>query len=161
MKNIILFLSFFPCVVMAQEGFSLTEKVKSVIHGSVPTVSTDEVKAWKNAKILDAREIAEFEVSHLPNATHVGDKQFKLSSVSEIDKKDTVIVYCTVGYRSEGIGEKLAKAGYENVYNLFGGIFAWKNNGGTVVNTENKPTQKVHCYNKAWSIFLTDGEKVY
>ncbi len=161
MKNIILFLSFFPCAVMAQEGFSLTEKVKSVIHGSVPTVSTEEAKAWKNAIILDAREIAEFEVSHLPNATHVGDKQFKISSVLEIDKKDTIIMYCTVGYRSEGIGEKLIKAGYENVYNLFGGIFAWKNNGGTVVNAENKPTQKVHCYNKAWSIFLTEGEKVY
>ena len=151
----------FPSVILAQDEFSLIEKVESLLSGSVPTVSTTEVQNWTNAHVLDAREKAEFEVSHLPNAVYVGDKTFKLSSVEQLSRNDTLIVYCTVGYRSERVGEKLKAAGFKNVYNLFGGIFSWKNNGGKVVDSAGKPTEKVHCYNQVWSIFLTEGEKVY
>jgi rhodanese-related sulfurtransferase len=148
-------------VSIAQDAFSLTEKVKSLLSGSVSTVSTDEVRKWKNVQILDAREKEEFDVSHLPNAVYVGDKTFKLSTVDEFSRNDTLIVYCTVGYRSEKVAEKLKAAGFKNVYNLFGGIFSWKNNGGKVIDANGKATDRVHCYDQAWSIFLTNGEKVY
>ncbi len=145
----------------AQEEFSLEEKVKSVIRGDVPLVTNESVVKWGNAVILDAREKEEYEISHLPKARYVGDKEFNLSKVSSIAKNDTIIVYCTVGYRSEGVGEKLIKAGYKNVFNLFGGISSWKNSGGKVFDASNKETDRVHAYNKAWSIFLLKGEKVY
>jgi len=32
-------------------------------------------------------------------------------------------VYCSLGIRSEVIAKKLKKAGYTNVFNLYGGIF--------------------------------------
>ena len=41
-----------------------------------------------------------------------------------------IIVYCSIGVRSEDIGEKLKELGYTKILNLYGGIFDWKNKGG-------------------------------
>lgn len=150
-----------PLAAFSQDDFSLTEKVKSVLGFTMPTISVEELNAMQHPHILDAREFNEFQVSHIPKAQYVGDKDFKLTAVKDLAKTDTIVVYCTVGYRSEQLAEKLKKAGFENVYNLFGGIFMWKNDGNPVVDNENQETQKVHCYNKMWSVFLRSGEKVY
>ena len=72
-----------------------------------------------------------------------------------------MVVYCSVGYRSERIGEKMQKMGFENVSNLYGGIFDWKNQGNTVINLNQEPTDSVHTYNRNWSQWLYNGIKVY
>lgn len=164
MKNLQVVLLLFVLIPLAscgQKNNSLDEEVKTLYKNTVPIASKENTEAWKNAHVLDTREQEEFTVSHLPNAKFVGYDDFELESLSGIGKKDTVIVYCSVGYRSERIGEKLQKAGYENVFNLYGGIFNWKNKGGVVLNSENDSTEKVHTYNKSWSRFLKQGEKVY
>lgn len=161
MKNLLVILFVIPLSLSAQEEFSLTEKVKSVLGFTIPTIDAGQLSTMEKVVVFDAREREEFEVSHLPNAKYVGDKDFSLKSVGTVSKTDTIVVYCTVGYRSEKIAEKLKKAGYKNVYNLFGGIFSWKNGGGKVVNSEGKETECVHAYNKAWGVFLLRGEKVY
>ena len=51
--------------------------------------------------------------------------------------------------------------GYTKVYNLYGGIFDWKNQSQIVVNHLNLPTDSVHTYSKVWSIWLHKGIKVY
>lgn len=155
---LIIFLPLFSC---GQKSTSLDEEVKNLYKYTVPLAQKEDAVRWKHAKILDTREKEEFEVSHLPNATFVGYDDFQLSSVSGISKTDTVIVYCSVGYRSERIGEKLKSAGYQHVFNLYGGIFNWKNKDGAVVDMNGDTTQKVHTYNKNWSRFLVKGEKVY
>ena len=71
------------------------------------------------------------------------------------------MVYCSLGVRSEDIAEKLKKAGYTAVFNLYGGIFEWKNKGFSVVDLQNKETQKVHAYSKNWGKWLLKGEKIY
>jgi rhodanese-related sulfurtransferase len=76
-------------------------------------------------------------------------------------KNATIVVYCSIGVRSERIGEKVQKLGYTNVYNLYGGIFEYKNNDGKVVNDQNKITDSVHTYNKKWSVYLSKGTKIY
>jgi len=111
--------------------------------------------------LLDAREIAEYEVSHIENAVFVGYDDFKAKRVSEIDKKKPVVVYCSVGYRSERIGEKLQKMGFEEVYNLNGGIFEWLNQDEKVVDKQEQKTQKIHAFSKTWGIWVEKGEKVY
>ena len=109
---------------------------------------------------LDAREKTEHEVSHLQNAIWVGHDTFTLKSVVKLDKNKPVLIYCTVGARSEEIGKKLQKEGFTRVYNLYGGIVHWVNEGRPVF-SKGKPTQKVHTYSKPWSVWLTKGEKVY
>ena len=149
-----------PVSIVAQTR-SLEDKVNSFIRKAIPTIGVDEVKEWNNATILDARKEDEYEVSHLPNAIYLGECPHHLDEINQIDKSDTIIVYCTVGYRSENLGEQLKEQGYTNVFNLFGGIFAWKNAGGTVVDKHNQPTEKVHTHTEGWSVFLTKGEKVF
>ena len=51
--------------------------------------------------------------------------------------------------------------GYTNVYNLYGGIFEWKNANFKVVDTLGNNTEKVHTFNKTWSKWLQKGKKVY
>lgn len=100
-------------------------------------------------------------MSHIPNAIFVDYDNFSGEAVQGYDKEAPVIVYCSVGYRSEKIGEKLEELGFSNVRNLYGGIFDWKNKGHEVVNSAGLETDSVHTYNENWSQWLKKGVKVY
>ena len=100
-------------------------------------------------------------MSHLKDAKHVGYNNFEMKSVKDIPLDQSIVVYCAVGYRSEKIAEKLVKAGYKNVSNLYGGIFEWVNEGNPVYDASGKPTAKIHTYSSNWAIWVHKGEKVY
>ena len=131
--------------------------------GTVPYISAEELKNSTDVILLDTRKKEEFEVSHLENAHWAGFQEFDVKKVQEEipDTKMPIVVYCSVGVRSEKIGEKLQKAGYTNIKNLYGGIFRWKNQGYQVVDSVNRPTEKVHAFSKQWGELLTKGDKVY
>ncbi|GCC51537.1 rhodanese-like domain-containing protein [Chryseotalea sanaruensis] len=135
--------------------------LKTMLSHSVNEISVDELAKLKDVVLLDAREEAEYKVSHLLNARYVGYDNFNMDSVKNIDKQAIVIVYCSVGYRSEKIAEKLKSAGFANVSNLYGGIFEWVNQGNQLVDSDEKKTNNVHAYNKTWGIWLNKGSKVY
>ncbi|UII78247.1 rhodanese-like domain-containing protein [Flagellimonas sp. CMM7] len=132
-------------------------------NNTIEYVSAEELSSMEKTVLLDAREKEEFEVSHLKNAIWIGYESFEIMEVlGSIPDKDTpLIVYCSIGVRSEDIGEELEQAGYTNVKNLYGGIFEWKNKGYPVYDTDNIETQKVHAFSKYWGILLTNAEKVY
>lgn len=158
MNYIFLLLS---CTIFAQKPIdSLLMKYNKK---TIPYVSISQFKKIKNPIILDTREQKEFEVSHIKNATCVGYNKFNLQTVIEKypNLNDTIIVYCSLGVRSETIGTKLKKMGYNNVFNLYGGIFSWKNNNEEVFDNNQNPTQKVHGFSKEWSKYLTKGNKIY
>jgi 3-mercaptopyruvate sulfurtransferase SseA len=75
-------------------------------------------------------------------------------------RQQTVVVYCSVGYRSERVGERLKALGFRDVRNLYGGIFQWVNEGRPVYNATG-PTRQVHPYSALWSTWLRQGEAVY
>lgn len=138
------------------------EKLESLYRKTVPLIKVDSLKELQSdVVILDTRAKEEFEVSHIEGARFIDYDAFEVSQVSDINKNQEVIVYCSVGYRSERVGEKLQKAGYTNVKNLYGGIFSWKNEGNEVVGPQNQPTDSVHTYNKSWGKWLIKGIKVY
>lgn len=111
--------------------------------------------------ILDTRERAEYEISHLPQAVWVGYDDFDLGRLAGGATDQPILLYCSVGYRSERIGERLLAAGYTQVFNLYGGIFAWKNQGYPLRDAADQPTERVHTYNQDWSQWLLKGEKIY
>ena len=127
--------------------------------GSVEVVYPKDV-IGKPVVLLDSREPGEFEVSHIKGARNVGYDDFDMSALKDIPKDTEIVIYCSVGYRSEKIGEKLLDEGFTNVSNLYGGIFNWVNEGNQVVDG-NGATPKVHAYNKKWGQWLEKGEKVY
>ncbi len=134
--------------------------LKALLSHSVPEVSVKEANQAQTALFLDAREPREFDVSHIANAIPVGYDNLDLSALDNVDKNTKIIVYCSVGYRSEKVAEKLLAEGFKDVSNLYGGIFEWKNQGFPVINTQGK-TDSVHAYSKTWGIWLNKGEKVY
>ena len=131
---------------------------------NVPYISVEELAMDKTKIILlDAREEKEYKVSHIEDAMYVGYDNFKVKkTIKKLPNKDAkIVVYCSLGIRSETIAYKLIQKGYTNVYNLYGGIFEWKNNNFTVLDTQGSETEKVHTFNKNWSKWLYKGEKVY
>ena len=135
--------------------------LKKLLKHDVPEISVDSLNKKNDSVLLvDAREKEEYNVSHLKNAKWVGYKTFILDSLQNVDKTKPIIVYCSVGYRSEKITEKLLEAGFTNVQNLYGGIFEWKNKKLDVYN-DSGLTNNVHPYNKTWGLWLKTGNKVY
>ena len=135
------------------------KKVKNLLNFSVPTIDVDELKENLNeVYIFDAREKEEFEVSHIPNARYIGYNKFEVNNLNEIPKDAKIVVYCSIGYRSEKIGEKLQKAGFNNVSNLYGSIFEWINRGYEVEDANGQITKKVHTYNQSWSKWVEEGK---
>jgi rhodanese-related sulfurtransferase len=142
------------------QNTDIDREVKRLCKGTVPVIPADGA-AIGGKVVLDARERGEYEVSHLPGAVWVGHDDFDLSRLKMVSRQDTVVVYCSIGYRSERVGERLLKAGYVNVFNMYGGIFRWKNSDGVVVTSTGDTTDRVHCYDRNWSRFLLKGEKVF
>jgi rhodanese-related sulfurtransferase len=132
---------------------------------TVPFIQPAQLAAGLQKKepyvLLDTRSPAEFNVSHLPNARFVDYDSFAVTQLKNITKETPIVVYCSVGVRSERVGEKLQQAGYKNVRNLYGGFFEWINKGYLVVSRNNQPTDSVHAYNRYWGQWLTKGIKVY
>jgi rhodanese-related sulfurtransferase len=148
--------------VTANDGFS--QMVNDHLNYTVPVIKVEDLYRTKTEIVLlDAREIEEYNVSHIRNAIHIGYKDFNKVSLKNIDKNKKIIVYCSIGYRSEKIGEQLISMGYKHVYNLYGSLFAWVNRGYEVVDVSNRPTFNVHGYNASWSKWITNKKykKVY
>lgn len=158
---LVFFFAFASFTANAQK--SIDKLLKKYNKESVPYISAEEVLNSKDTIIiLDARELKEFEVSHLKNANHIGYDNFEIDKVrNSISKNKTIVVYCSVGIRSETIAEKLKKDGYTNIYNLYGGIFEWKNKDFTVFNKQEKKTDSIHTFSKMWGAYLKKGIKVY
>mgnify|MGYP003641228651 FL=1 len=147
---------------MAQD--SLANLLKRYNTKHIPYITVQELAMPKtNYKILDAREPDEYLVSHLKNAVFVGYKDFKIETIlNEIpNKNDTIVVYCSLGIRSETISKKIQDKGYTAVYNLYGCIFEWRNNDFPVYNKQNKKTDSIHAFSKMWGKWLNKGVKVY
>ncbi len=143
---------------------SIKKLLKEYNDNSIPYITTQQLNALdKDIILLDSRELREYNTSHLKNAIHVGYDHFKMDSVAQKipNKNSQIIVYCSVGIRSESIGDSLKKAGYTNIKNLFGGIFEWKNNNLPVYNSVEKVTDSVHTFSLEWSQWLKKGIKVY
>jgi rhodanese-related sulfurtransferase len=133
------------------------KKVASYLNFTIPTISVQELHSKPNDYLkLDAREFKEYQVSHIPGAKFIGYSNFNIIKMAAIDKKTKIVVYCSIGYRSEKIGEKLKKQGFTNVYNLYGSIFEWANMDYPLEKENNLKTKEIHGYNKSWSKWVTN-----
>ncbi|NCT10065.1 MAG: rhodanese-like domain-containing protein [Flavobacteriia bacterium] len=161
--NLLLFLFISSVPFLGQE--KLNKLLNTWNTRNVPYISAEGLKMTKEKTIiLDAREESEYQVSHLKNAIFVGYNSFNLKgTLAKLpkDKSEKIVVYCSLGIRSETIAHKLIQNGFTNVYNLYGGIFEWKNKDFQIVDTLENPTEKVHTFNKNWGKWLHKGIKVY
>jgi rhodanese-related sulfurtransferase len=140
------------------ENAAFDKEVNSYLSYTVPVISVEKAYVDKRKYVfLDAREQAEYDISHIDGALAVGYDRFDAKSISKISKDQAIIVYCSIGYRSEKIATKLRKLGYTQVYNLYGSIFEWANRGYPLVNNQGRTTHLVHTYNAKWSKWLLNA----
>lgn len=131
------------------------KKISSLLRFDVPLISVQELKEKRDEVILlDAREPTEYQTSHIEGAHYIGYKNFNEKDLADFPKDKEIVLYCSIGYRSEKIGNRLQKMGYTKVYNLYGSIFEWVNQGNPIVDKNEKPTVTVHGYNKNWSQWI-------
>ncbi len=82
----------------------------------------------EDAVVLDIREQSELQDGYILNSVHVPLSQVK-DAVGRLEKYKgrPVVVSCRSGSRSNIACSTLSKHGFEEIYNLKGGILAWRN----------------------------------
>ena len=74
-------------------------------------------------QLIDVREPHEFDIANLGGTLiPMGDVP---DHIEEIAKDKPVVIHCRSGARSGRIIEYLESQGFDNLYNLKGGILAW------------------------------------
>ncbi|MDY6981422.1 MAG: rhodanese-like domain-containing protein [Pseudomonadota bacterium] len=100
------------------------------LRGYASTSPSEAVKMInrEDALVLDVREDTEYQEGHIINAKHLPLSQLS-DQMNQLEKhkERPIIVACRSGQRSGQACATLKKAGFDNVYNLGGGIMAWKN----------------------------------
>lgn len=81
-------------------------------------------------QVLDVRTPEEFQSGHIKGAVNINfyDEDFK-QQLNKLDKGKPVFVYCRSGKRSGKTAAMLNELGFKAVYDLEGGITAWKEAG--------------------------------
>lgn len=136
------------------------ETIESYLDKTVQTIGVEELYETKDDYIiLDIREKEEYLVSHIPGAIYLGYDDPDYSILERLDSDERIVVYCSIGVRSEKIGEKLQEKGFTDVKNLYGSIFEWANRSYPLECKSGDVTNEVHTYNKMWSKWV-DNESI-
>ncbi|XP_006818063.1 uncharacterized protein LOC100375476 isoform X2 [Saccoglossus kowalevskii] len=150
---------------------------------TVKCVKTDVVQTWlqegsastkvgdiiekRPLVVVDSRPDSEYQVSHIPGAIridyttdHMDDVVQQIKKSVDEESKDltkTVVLYCSLGYRSCVLAEKVMKACQDSdldVYNMEGGLFKWANEGAPMENGSGRLTKYAHPYNYVFGKLL-------
>jgi len=82
----------------------------------------------ENAVVLDVRTEEEYNEGIIPKAINIDiyKGQGFIYRIDELDKFKNYYVYCRSGGRSEQACNLMNQMGFENTYNLVGGISQWQ-----------------------------------
>ncbi len=143
---------------------AVKHKIRNEFPG-VEQISAKELGDWLESGdapplLLDVRQEAEYRVSHLRGAVRVdpGDPDPVLPA--GVGKDQPIVAYCSVGYRSSAVAERLTAKGYTVVKNLEGSIFEWANQGFPVVR-DGREVRQVHPYDRRWQGLLDEDLRAY
>ncbi|MDK2989452.1 MAG: hypothetical protein PWR16_981 [Methanoculleus sp.] len=75
--------------------------------------------------VIDVRRPDEFAGGHIPGAINIDSADFS-EHLDALDRNGTYLVYCQRGGRSAGVRELMREAGFREVYEIEGGMSAWK-----------------------------------
>lgn len=93
-------------------------------------------KKLSNEKVIliDVRSPEEFNNERIEGAINinVNDSLFK-HEIGELDKTKTYFLYCGIGKRSAKALQVMKQEGFKRVFDLEGGLTAWKKRGYKIV----------------------------
>mmetsp|Transcript_31514 Transcript_31514/g.73759 ORF Transcript_31514/g.73759 Transcript_31514/m.73759 type:complete len:162 (-) Transcript_31514:134-619(-) len=141
----------------------ILSKIKSSFPKAEQISTSDLDQALRTNRdgviILDVRAKEEYDVSHLEGALWVGnDGELADEVLSQhmTPEKTMVACYCSVGYRSSTLAERLKQernAPDGLFVNVEKSIFGWANDGKPVYK-DGKQVPLVHPYNSTWGLLL-------
>lgn len=110
------------------------DQPKQVAGTSTTQSGIQEIqKAVSNgAQFIDVRTAAEYAAGHVDGATNLSLQEIQAGQLPQVDKQQTIYVYCHSGNRSGQATTLLKKAGYTNIIDL-GGIAHVQEIGGRIV----------------------------
>lgn len=97
-------------------------------HMTVEELKT-KLDAGENIKLIDCREQEEWDEAHIAAAEFMPLSNFEEEMKKLQDKGETIIMQCRSGGRSMKACMALQGEGFENLFNLEGGIIAWSEKG--------------------------------
>ena len=117
-------------LALASGGMLLWQLVGSSGGNRISPLQATLMLNRDDALVIDVREPAEWATGHIPNARHIALGQLD-KHIQEIEKFKSrpLIVSCQTGNRASTACGKLKKLGFEKVFNLSGGVAAWREAG--------------------------------
>jgi rhodanese-related sulfurtransferase len=100
-----------------------TSKVNNISHQELTQLVNKQ-----NAKVVDVRGKEEFRKGHIIDALNVSLAEIKNNQLTALEKykASPIILVCKAGMTSSQAAQLLVKQGFENIYNLKGGIDEWQ-----------------------------------
>lgn len=123
-ENLLLSIAFIVILVMLFNNL-LGAKLKG--YNPVSPAQATQLINHNDAVIVDVREDKEYVTGHIVNAIHIPQSGIS-KRLSELEKfkQQPVIISCRSGSRSAHVCGILKKNGFDQIYNLSGGIMAWQ-----------------------------------
>jgi len=144
------------------------DEVKPAVRTS-PKLKATELRQWlsegRQVRLLDVRNEYEIELGTFQNAEHLHISHFRhfpeaIADLPEATKREPLVMFCTGGIRCEKAGPLMEQAGFEQVYQLEGGILKYFEECGgehyegacfvfdnrVALDPELKPTGVLQCY---------------
>jgi rhodanese-related sulfurtransferase len=94
-----------------------------------PAEFNEEMNIVPNPVLIDVREPFEFRRSRIKNAVNLPSKADLRTFTDSLMKTTHIFLYCSTDYRAINAAEELIEKGFLHVYNLNGGIVAWRKAG--------------------------------
>ena len=89
-----------------------------------------KIESLPEGNIVDVRTTQEFSEGHIKNAVNIDWNGSAFDAqISKVDKTKPVFVYCLGGGRSASAASKMREMGFKEVYELNGGMMAWRSSG--------------------------------
>ena len=87
------------------------------------TAEEFRIKIMQGAVIIDVRSRQEYREGHLEGAINIPEFEARNRIPKELlNKNQLILIYCQYGGRSRNVCRMMRKMGYNNVYNLYGGL---------------------------------------
>ncbi len=106
------------------------------MHWNIKEIEAPELANWKeekgdNLRVVDVREMGEIAAGTIPGAEPMPMASIPVR-MNELDKDKEIVFICRSGARSAQVCMFLQQQGFDNVYNLRGGMFGWAGAGQQV-----------------------------
>jgi rhodanese-related sulfurtransferase len=122
---LLLFILAAPLVPAAQNKFPGLEKQRSLFKTVTPHEAKSLIESRKDLMLVDVRGQDELLEGYIAGSVLMPVWDI-VKGVQRPPHNKPILIICAVGGRSLALGKLMSKNGWDEVYNLKGGIEAWK-----------------------------------